>query len=207
MSIGARALTREARKAETRRALIEAASDLFAAQGIEATSLDEVAARVGLTKGAVYAHFTSKTQLVEEVLQAASVVVDPEELLDPSLSLEERFAHLGREAAELVPGIARRSVMLHLEYFLYELRDPSRRRRAVRERRDAHARAGVDLEIAERERGERLLVPGAELAALLQVIGNGLVLEFALDDKAISRKTIEIFFAALGRGLETVSAR
>lgn len=208
MSTAAPALRRETRKAETRRALIEAASELFARQGIEATTLDAVAAHAGFTKGAVYAHFASKGDLVEEVLESASAVVDTGEMEDPKQSLEERFSNLGREAAEILGQIPRRSIILHVEYYLYVLRDPSRHRRSVRQAQRRRARDGATLEGVERERGKELLVPGSELVALLNAIGMGVVLELASDREVISPRTIELFFAALGRGLETnASAR
>ena len=194
---------RESRKAETRRALIEAASDLFARRGIEATTLDEVAAQAGFTKGAVYAHFANKADLVEEVLESASAVVDSGEMHDPKLSLEDRFSNLGREAGAIIGQIPRRSIILHVEYFLYVLRDPNRHRRSVREARRRRATDGAALEDAERRRGSHLLVPGSEIVALLNAIGTGLAVELAADGGAISSRTIELFFAALGRGLET----
>ena len=51
----------------TTAALVTAARELFAAEGFEATSLDAVAARADMTKGAVYHHFAGKRQLFEAV--------------------------------------------------------------------------------------------------------------------------------------------
>lgn len=205
MSTSAPALRRETRKAETRQALIEAASELFARHGIEATTLDAVAAHAGFTKGAVYAHFTSKGDLVEEVLESASAVVDTGEMEDPKQSLEKRFSNLGREAGEILGQIPRRSIILHVEYYLYVIRDPDRHRRFVRDARKRRVSNGATLESVEHERDSELLVPGSELIALLNAIGMGVVLELASDREAISPRTIELFFAALGKGLETLA--
>ncbi|MFZ1990836.1 MAG: TetR family transcriptional regulator [Alphaproteobacteria bacterium] len=59
-----------AKGAETRRLLIEAATKLFRAKGIGATSLDEIAAEAGVTKGAIYDHFSGKNDLVFELFSA-----------------------------------------------------------------------------------------------------------------------------------------
>src|SRR5262245_14957814 len=48
-------------------ALVDAARELFARDGYEATSLSAVAARADVTKGAVYHHFDGKRQLFEAV--------------------------------------------------------------------------------------------------------------------------------------------
>lgn len=47
----------------TRERILEAAADEFAAHGYGDTTLEQIAARVGITKGAVLRHFGSKEQL------------------------------------------------------------------------------------------------------------------------------------------------
>ncbi len=48
---------------QTRAAVLKAAGHLFVTRGYEATSLQDVADVLGMTKGAVYQHFTSKDDL------------------------------------------------------------------------------------------------------------------------------------------------
>lgn len=52
------------RRAKTRRAIIVGAADLFARQGIEQTTIDEIAAAAGVSVGTVYFHFASKEGVV-----------------------------------------------------------------------------------------------------------------------------------------------
>jgi AcrR family transcriptional regulator len=65
--------TKQARRTQAERteattaALVGAARDLFARDGYAATSLDAVAAKARVTKGAVYHHFEGKRQLFEAV--------------------------------------------------------------------------------------------------------------------------------------------
>ncbi|MGH3678326.1 MAG: TetR/AcrR family transcriptional regulator [Mycobacterium sp.] len=59
--------TQAERREATTSALVDAARDLFAQDGYAATSLDAVAAKARVTKGAVYHHFESKQQLFEAV--------------------------------------------------------------------------------------------------------------------------------------------
>jgi AcrR family transcriptional regulator len=51
----------------TRRALLDSATELFVVQGFTQTSLDEVATKARVTKGAIYHHFPSKQALFEAV--------------------------------------------------------------------------------------------------------------------------------------------
>jgi AcrR family transcriptional regulator len=53
----------------TRLALPSAARELFADQGYAATSIEDVAARAGVTKGAVYHHFGGKSELFQDVYE------------------------------------------------------------------------------------------------------------------------------------------
>jgi AcrR family transcriptional regulator len=54
--------------AERRATLVRAASELFADRGYDHASLDELAARAGVTKVIVYRHFASKKDLYLELL-------------------------------------------------------------------------------------------------------------------------------------------
>jgi AcrR family transcriptional regulator len=54
---------------DTRRRLLDAAVPVFAQDGYEGATLDEIAAAAGLTKGAVYWHFEAKRELFGALLQ------------------------------------------------------------------------------------------------------------------------------------------
>jgi len=58
-------------KAETRSRIIEAASRLFRAHGIDGVGVDAVMHAAGLTHGGFYGHFPSKEALVAEVSAAS----------------------------------------------------------------------------------------------------------------------------------------
>src|SRR5277367_2346711 len=59
----------QARTAATKVKILDAAQTLFAEQGFEKTQLDEVAARAGYTRGAIYAHYASKEDLFLELME------------------------------------------------------------------------------------------------------------------------------------------
>src|SRR5260370_3465039 len=60
---------REAQGDATRLALAAAARGLFGERGYAASSIEEVAARAGVTKGAVYHHFGGKANLFQQVYE------------------------------------------------------------------------------------------------------------------------------------------
>lgn len=61
-------MTRSEQRDATRRALVDAASARFAADGYAATALPAIVADAAVTKGAMYHHFASKAELFEAVL-------------------------------------------------------------------------------------------------------------------------------------------
>jgi AcrR family transcriptional regulator len=58
---------REEHRAATRAALLEAATELFSTRGFAATSIDEIARRARVTKGALYYHFRTKNDVFAAV--------------------------------------------------------------------------------------------------------------------------------------------
>ncbi len=60
--------TQAERREATTRAVEAAARELFASRGFVATSIEDIAGRAGVAKGAVYHHYASKEALFERVL-------------------------------------------------------------------------------------------------------------------------------------------
>ena len=54
---------------QTRRDILAGALTVFAARGYAATRMADVAAELGLTRGAVYGHFPNKAELFLEVVR------------------------------------------------------------------------------------------------------------------------------------------
>ena len=60
---------------DTRQRILDVASELFAEQGYDATSLREIADRMGFTKAALYYHFQSKDDILKALVQPAFELV------------------------------------------------------------------------------------------------------------------------------------
>lgn len=92
----------------TRRALADAALAVFAERGYAAARLDDVAARAGVTRGALYHHFADKAELYLSVIGAAWVdlsapILAELEGSDPPLKRLERFLVAYLRASERDP--------------------------------------------------------------------------------------------------------
>lgn len=111
-----------AKAAQTRAKLLETALELLAAHEFRSISLDAIAARAGVTKGAIYGHFKSKDELLEAAL-FSHPDARPETLVWPSGrtgTVKERM----RKIAKMVLASGRdtsRSAAIGAEFIVYAL--------------------------------------------------------------------------------------
>ncbi|MEV1064356.1 ScbR family autoregulator-binding transcription factor [Streptomyces sp. NPDC050263] len=65
-------MVRQARAVRTRRSLVQAAAEVFAAEGYVGASLPAISRRAGVSTGALHFHFASKSDLAGEVERVAA---------------------------------------------------------------------------------------------------------------------------------------
>lgn len=86
---------------KTRRMLLEAALDVFSEKSFSKVTINEIASRVGMTKGAVYWHFKSKNEilmkLIEEICLGSDI--DFMERCGPPDTLSELREYYGKKIA------------------------------------------------------------------------------------------------------------
>jgi AcrR family transcriptional regulator len=97
-------MVRQARSEATRKRIINAAVELFAEVGFQATALGDIIERVEMTKGALYYHFDSKealaTAIIEEGADAALVAF--RSITEPSAPALENMIHGVFVVADLI---------------------------------------------------------------------------------------------------------
>lgn len=62
---------KESHKQQSRQRILSAAAELFIRKGFNQVGIDEVMQAAGMTRGAFYAHFSSKSELYEEAIVCA----------------------------------------------------------------------------------------------------------------------------------------
>jgi AcrR family transcriptional regulator len=87
----------EGKRARTRAKLIKAAAEVIGEKGYDRASLEEIAARAGMTRGAVYGNFKGKEELFLALVAAHWKPIVPP--LKSGLSLKEQLRILGRTVA------------------------------------------------------------------------------------------------------------
>ena len=91
---------------ETRSKILEAAEQAFYERGVARTTLADIAALAGVTRGAIYWHFSNKADLVQAMLDSLHEPLDElakasesEAELDPLGCLRKLLIHLFRQVA------------------------------------------------------------------------------------------------------------
>lgn len=196
---GRRRPTRE----EVRAALLEAAARVFARQGIDGASVDDVAAAAGFTKGAVYSNFGSKDGLVAALLDAkvsTYLVQGLDAVADTERPLVERARALG-DRLTAVDQEQEDWTLLFLELWQRAVRSPDGQEAFRRRRRELHA--AVTQAVVEHTDGVGIpatLSPD-ELATLLMALTNGLALERLGDPDAVPDDLLgRVLALVIGRG-------
>jgi AcrR family transcriptional regulator len=64
------------RRTDTRARIQRTALDLFTEQGYDATSLREIAERLGVTKAALYYHFKTKESILDSIIEDLAAALD-----------------------------------------------------------------------------------------------------------------------------------
>jgi AcrR family transcriptional regulator len=160
-------------RSRNRAALLRAAAELAEEHGYAGTSLAAVAARAGLSTGAVYSIFGSKVELFLEVLLPDWHVPQGDELPEAPDVSSFVTAYARHWVAGLRHGNARKAFELELELYLAALRDP---RLLERTREIARASQQALAEHLQRlsDAGPPSVVPAIELARSVVAALQGL---------------------------------
>jgi AcrR family transcriptional regulator len=197
--------TRAERQAQTREDLIDAAEELFTANGFHATSLDAVAVAAGYTKGAVYSNFSSKEDLFFAIYERR---VERHEAHVAELFAEPPDAGAAILRVIAAVGDLRRRrqdgwMAVFLEFWTHVLRHPEHRARFGEAHRRAVAPFKVALEQFAEQRGIALAIPADQLATSLFAMENGIGLERLTDpesaDADLPVRLVELIFEGLVR--------
>jgi TetR/AcrR family acrAB operon transcriptional repressor len=173
--------------AETRRLLLEKAGELFETRGIGATSLDQIAAAAGVTKGAIYDHFENKTELVFQLFEARGSPT-LKAFSDDRAAPEQLVALMEHLLSWFPPEVD--YVSSHNEFNHYISSDPERSRRFGKLTQEYLTEVARRLE--ETVGADRLPLTPIETAVALSALRSGLLLNRLLapeltTDAAVSR--------------------
>jgi len=180
------------KRARTRARLLEAAAALVREQGFEKISLEAVAARAGMTRGAIYGNFRNKEDLLLALVSARW------EPLLPPFRAGANFAEHMEELAEAViaamPGRAAAAVGA-ASFQAYALTHPEMQARVAAGNAEVYRRMAEAVRTAAPE--ATLPLPADDLVRVLHALIDGLMFLHALTPDLIDADTVRAAFRVI----------
>jgi AcrR family transcriptional regulator len=156
---------------DPRQEILRTSARLFQQRGYDATSMNDVAAALKLSKGGLYHHFQSKDQILFEIMNHAMDLTE-ERVLAPARAIadpEQRLRALIRLHIEVVLSPADReiTVMLHENHPLAPV---LRKRINIRKKEYVHFVENLIAEVQKARQSKGSVSPRAAAFALLGMI-------------------------------------
>lgn len=180
------------KRKKTKAKLIEAARDVIRKKGFHAVSLQEVADRVGMSRGAIYGNFRNREALIFAVVESLWQPVAP--VLRPGAPFREQMRIVGQAVADAAR--ARASMAIGAASFqLYALSNPRMRRRIAAE--NAKVYAHVAKSILEFIPESELPMPVDKFVRVTHALSDGLMFGHFMAPDEITEDVIVSAFEAM----------
>lgn len=176
---------------------------MFAERGYREATVDQIAARGGYSKGAVYWHFSSKAELLTALLEER-VDAPMRELValleeappdrDMSVEASREFA---RQLAEQPDAM-----LLEREYWTLAVRDPQLRRRYTKRQAELRGALAAALETRAAHLGDlKLAMPSDRVARIVMGIIGGLTVDALVEPGSVDPELVGEALALIYAGL------
>jgi AcrR family transcriptional regulator len=182
------------KRERTRAALIAAAWEIVDEKGFGAASLEEIARRAGMTRGAIYSNFPSRSDLMLAMAGSRGLKID-RDFSRPG-TLKDQLRWFAEGLIETLPS-ARGTQRWHAEFMVHIAADPALRDHI------AAGFAGLFDEMASQFRaqhGDTLAIDPHSLALAVQSLAMGFVYQAILSPEAVPPGAVLEAFEALAEG-------
>ena len=167
---------------DTRDKLFEAAARVFEEQGINAASIETIAAAAGFTRGAFYSNFASKDELIVAMLEdhVEQTIRRNLDLLTKHQDLQdylEAFRNMGRGRQDPLG----RSPLLNMEMILFVARAEKRRPELAKRLRARRKLITDIIETTARNSGRNVVLNPTWTGAVVLALEDGFRLHRLID--------------------------
>lgn len=175
----------------TRAALVDATLAIAKEQGFEAVTLDAVAARAGMTKGAIYSNFRNKGDLIWAAARGSSTYLAPD--LTPGSAIPDQARAFARALLSMLPNFESvRPFQAALQAYVATDPDMQARQHASQ----MALFAAIDRYV-ETEFGERLTLPVRSVTLAIQALIRGFLHQALSTPEAVSEDVVTDAFQAV----------
>jgi AcrR family transcriptional regulator len=180
------------KRQRTRGQLLEAARAVIREKGFHAVSMEEVARRAGMSRGAIYGNFKNREDLIFGVVESLWQPVAPK--LIPGAALRTQLRIIGEAVADA--AVQRRPMAVGAASFqVFALSHPRMRRRVARENLRVYTYIAAEL-VKFIPPGE-LPMPVERFVRVTHALSDGLMFAHFMTPELIDREVMVSAFEAL----------
>jgi len=181
------------KRERTRTRLLDSAVEVIREKGFYGTTLEEVARRAGMTRGAIYGNFKDKDELFLAVVETRWRPIIP---IRQGATLKEHLRIVGEAVVAAIP--ARRAQALGaLSFQIYALTHGEMRSRIAQLNAEIYRRGGDRLQ--QLFPAEDLPMPADQFVRVLHALSDGLLFLRFVQPELITDEVIIAAFEALAR--------
>jgi AcrR family transcriptional regulator len=184
------------KRQRTRQALIAAALDVVAETGFAGASLEAIARRAGVTRGAIYSNFADRDALLLTAVASRGMTLDRD--FSRTMPLEAQLRRFAQNLLEQLPAAADGGNLV-IEFQIYAMSQPHLRAQLASSYEAMFATIASQLAA---QYGNELTISADALARAVQALAMGLVWQFMLTPAQVRPAEVIDAFAALARGSE-----
>jgi len=192
MVVSSRRMPKGDKRERTRATLIQVAAQVIGEKGYERLTLEEVARRAGMTRGAIYGNFKHREELILAVVRTRWQPIAP--AWQPGASLKEQLRLLGEAVVASVPA-RRAQAVGAFSFHQYALTHEELRRQLVDMNAEIYRWAEHSLLQVVPERA--LPMPADQFVKVLHALTDGLLYLRFLTPELITDEVIRAAFEAL----------
>lgn len=184
------------KRQRTRRTLIETTLAVVAEKGFAAASLEEIARRAGMSRGAIYSNFADREDLLTAAVTTQGMTLDRD--FSRPLPLKQQLRRFADDLWAQLPTAAGTGQIV-IDYQLYAMTQPELRDSLARMYEQGFAVIAAQFET---QYGPGLRGRAHTLALAVQALAMGFVWQFMLTPREVSQVAIQDAFEALADGME-----
>jgi TetR/AcrR family acrAB operon transcriptional repressor len=175
----------------TRTRILDTAEMVFQQHGVSRTSLQEIAAEAGVTRGAIYWHFRDKAELFNAMIERVTLPLEQDAEASGDPSLDDPLDHVRQSFTAALrktvsdPQVRRVfEIATHKVEYVGELQ--AVRDRHLATRNDCLAQVERGLKLAARRGQLTRKIPARSAALGLHALIDGLIQNWMLDPEAFN---------------------
>ncbi len=185
-------LAKPSKRERTRQSLIDAAAQIIGEKGFHETSLEQVAARAGMSRGAIYGNFKNREDLFLAVVKQRWEPIVPD--FKSGATFRELMQAIGKAVVAAAP-LRQKSAVGAVSFQLFALTHPEMRKRISNQNTEIYRQMSATL--AQFVSAKDLPMPVERFIRVLHALTDGLLFTRFLTPDLITDEVILSAFEAL----------